>query len=40
MSALAWIARREIWLATHLGALGDWWQAAAARRLRRWEGGS
>ncbi|WP_372993876.1 hypothetical protein [Sulfitobacter sp.] len=30
---LRWVVIKEIIVATHLGALGDWWAASAARRL-------
>lgn len=32
---LRWVVIKEISVAVHLGALGDWWAASAARRLRK-----
>lgn len=32
---LRWFVIREISVAVRLGALGDWWAASAARRLRK-----
>lgn len=29
------IVRFELQLAVHLGTIGDWWAASAARRLRK-----
>tara|TARA_R110002110_G_scaffold185221_4_gene392307 strand:+ start:1556 stop:1696 length:141 start_codon:yes stop_codon:yes gene_type:complete len=30
---LRWVVIKEIIIANHLGAVGDWWAASAARRL-------
>ncbi|MEH6391138.1 MAG: hypothetical protein V7763_05735 [Sulfitobacter sp.] len=30
---LRWFVIKEIVVANHLGAVGDWWAASAARRL-------
>ena len=36
---MRWLVRqiitKEILVAAHLGAFGDWWAASAARRLRK-----
>ena len=36
--AVFWILRLELSAAIHLGALGDYWAARAARRIRKFAG--
>lgn len=38
MQIVRWIVERELIAATHLGAIGKWWFASAARRLRKLSG--
>ena len=36
--AAVWVMRLELTLALHLGAVGDYWAARAARRLGKFSG--